>query len=229
MNRRILGAIVLAMAVTALPGCGRYYWSKPTATVEHFTGDSRDCLREATVKVPAAPSDIAAGAVEHFYRACLAARGCIRAKALGPAPPGAYRGLESAEEFAAAMAPAGASPATVVADPGAPRLDGRWHRVGSQAGSLTLRLSGTDVTWEYEAFGSQGLAVPSQYGDPGTIYRGAGTGTVNDGDITLVGRLSVGDPFSRGPLVFHLKRSGPALKGTAQGPSRIPVDVEFTR
>jgi hypothetical protein len=52
---------------------------------------------------------------------------------------------------------------------------------------------------------------------------------VNDEDITLVGRLSVGDPFSRGRLVFHLKRSGPSLKGTAQGPSRIPVDVEFTR
>jgi len=215
------------MAVTALPGCGRYYWSKPTATIDHFTGDSRDCLQEARVKVPAAPSDIAAGAVEHFYRACLATLGYIRAKALEPAPPGSYRGLESAEEFAAAMAPAGASPATAVADPGAPRLDGCWDRVGSQSGSLTLRLSGTDVPWEYEAFGSQGLAVPSQYGDPGTIYRGAGTGTVKD--ITLVGRLSVGDPFSRGPLVFHLKRSGPSLKGTAQGPSRIPVDVEFTR
>ena len=34
-------------------------------------------------------------------------------------------------------------------------------RVGSGSALLTLRVSGTDVTWEYEAFGSQGLAVPS--------------------------------------------------------------------
>jgi hypothetical protein len=102
-------------------------------------------------------------------------------------------------------------------------------RVGSGSALLTVRVSGTDVTWEYEAFGSQGLAVPSQYGDPGTIYRGAGTGTVDGEEVTLVGRLSVGDPFSRGPLMFRLKRSGPSLKGRAQGPSSIPVDVEFTR
>ncbi len=102
-------------------------------------------------------------------------------------------------------------------------------RVGSGSALLTLRVSGIDVTWEYEAFGSQGLAVPSQYGDPGTIYRGAGTGTVDGEEVTLVGRLSVGDPFSRGPLMFRLKRSGPSLKGRAQGPSSIPVDVEFTR
>ncbi len=47
--------------------------------------------------------------------------------------------------------------------------------------------------------------------------------------MTLAGRLSVGDPFPRGSLRFHLKRSGPSLQGTAQGPANSPVDVEFTR
>jgi hypothetical protein len=61
------------------------------------------------------------------------------------------------------------------------------------------------------------------------MYRGAGTGTVNGENITLVGRLTVGDPFSRGPLAFHLRRTGASLKGAAQGPSNAPVDVEFTR
>lgn len=91
MNRRILPALVVSLALSTLPGCGRYYWSKPGATVERFDADSRACL------------------------------------------------------------------------------------------------------------------------------------------VTLVGRLSVGDPFSRGPLRFDLKRSGPSLKGIAHGPANSPVDVEFSR
>jgi hypothetical protein len=90
-------------------------------------------------------------------------------------------------------------------------------------------VSGTGVAWEYESFGSQGLAIASQYGDPGTVYRGAGIGTVEGDDVTLTGRLTVADPFSRGPLTFRLKRSGSALKGTARGPANVPVDVEFVR
>ena len=65
--------------------------------------------------------------------------------------------------------------------------------------------------------------------DPGTIYRGTGTGTVSGDAITLVGRLTVGDPFSRGPLRFTLRRSGDTLTGTDQGPCNVPVEVEFTR
>jgi len=80
-------AVVLVMVVSALPGCGRYYWSKPEATAEQFTADSRACLQDATAAVPAAPSDIAAGAVEHFYRACLAARGYARVKSWSPLRP----------------------------------------------------------------------------------------------------------------------------------------------
>jgi hypothetical protein len=221
-------AVLVVIVLSALPGCGRYYWSKSGATAEHFAGDSRDCLQDATAKVPAAPSTVATEAVEHLYRACLAARGYTRAKAMEPAPSGSYRGIERAEEFAAALPPAVGVPAAAV-DPRAHPLDGRWRRVGAPSGSLTVRVSGTDVAWEYESFGSQGLAIVSQYGDPGTIYRGSGTGTVAGDDLTLTGRLTVGDPFSRGPLTFRLTRSGSALKGTAQGPSNVPVDVEFAR
>ena len=224
MKHRLLLAVLAVFVLSALPG-GRYYWSKPGATADHFAGDSRDCRREAAAKVPAAPSAVATEAVEYLYRACLAARGYARAKAMEPAPPGSYRGIESAEEFAAAMPPAVA----VAGNPRAHPLDGRWYRVGAPSGSLTVRVSGTDVAWEYESFGSQGLAVASQYGDPGTIYRGSGTGTVDGEDITLIGRLTVADPFSRGPLGFRLKRSGSSLTGTAHGPSNVPVDVEFAR
>lgn len=161
---RLLMAVLVMLAPSALPGCGRSYWSEPGATAERFAGDSH-----------------AAAAVS------------------GAAAPETHR------------------------------LDGRWHRVGAPSGSLTMHVSGTGVAWEYESFGSQGLAIASQYGDPGTVYRGAGIGTVEGDDITLTGRLTVADPFSRGPLTFRLKRSGSALKGTARGPSNVPVDVEFVR
>ncbi len=131
MNRRILPGLAVMMALSALPGCGRYYWSKPGATLEQFTGDSRECLDEAKAKVPAAPTDVAAGAVGHLYRACRAARGCARAKAIEAAPPTSYRGLESAGDFAGTVPPASAAPVTH-------QLDGRWHRVGSGPATLTL-------------------------------------------------------------------------------------------
>jgi hypothetical protein len=40
------------IALSVLSGCGRYYWLKPGATAEHFAGDSRDCLQDASAKVP---------------------------------------------------------------------------------------------------------------------------------------------------------------------------------
>ena len=39
------------MALSMLPGCGRYYWSKSGATVEQFTADSRACVGDAKAKV----------------------------------------------------------------------------------------------------------------------------------------------------------------------------------
>src|SRR5437667_12170111 len=40
--------IVLVLALTALAGCTRYYWSKPGSTPAEFSKDSQECVREAT-------------------------------------------------------------------------------------------------------------------------------------------------------------------------------------
>jgi hypothetical protein len=101
-------AVVVAL-IMSLAGCARYYWSKPGTTAEQFSGESRDCVRQAASTLPRG-SAVNADAIETLYRACLGTRGYVRDKQFDPPPPGSYRGIESGEEFTAAAQAAGVAP-----------------------------------------------------------------------------------------------------------------------
>ena len=78
--------------LVGLSGCAaRYYWSKSGSTPEQFDLDNRQCVHEAMRRTQAG--------AEVVYRACLEARGYVRAKQVEPPPPGSYRGFEDEDEF----------------------------------------------------------------------------------------------------------------------------------
>jgi hypothetical protein len=105
MKKASLCSVLLLLLLSAATGCSRYYWSKPGATAEQFTQDNQACLRQAA---GALPSGAALEAVEQDYRACLGSRGYARDKQMDPPPLGSYRGIESGEEFNAAVQAAAA-------------------------------------------------------------------------------------------------------------------------
>jgi hypothetical protein len=100
MKTVLLRSVLLLMLAGAITGCSRYYWSKSGATAEQFAQDNQSCLQQAAGSLPSGASS---EAVEQYYRACLASRGYVRDKQLDPPPPGSYRGVESGEEFTAAV------------------------------------------------------------------------------------------------------------------------------
>jgi hypothetical protein len=100
MRKAPLSSVLLLLLLGAVTGCSRYYWSKPGATAEQFTQDNQTCVRQAAATLP---SGAALEAVEQYYRACLHSRGYVRDKQMDPPPPGSYRGIESGEEFNAAV------------------------------------------------------------------------------------------------------------------------------
>ena len=79
------------MALVAVTGCTRYYWSKPGSAAEEFSRDSAACAREAS---PNEASRMQGIVQLEVYRACLTARGYTREKQLEPVPSGFYRGIE---------------------------------------------------------------------------------------------------------------------------------------
>jgi hypothetical protein len=84
----VLGAILMAIS-----GCsGRFYWSKPEATLADFERDSTNCANEASFSPQAARYGIIVS--EKVYRACLRARGWAREQQREPPPEGWYRGIE---------------------------------------------------------------------------------------------------------------------------------------
>ena len=90
-TRSILCWVVVAALAASLPGCSRYYWSRPGSTVEQFDQDSRECA----LRTSANPTEAALGIVnDQAYRACLEARRWVRTKESVPPPPGSYRGFE---------------------------------------------------------------------------------------------------------------------------------------
>jgi len=100
MKKAPLCSVLLLLLLGALTGCSRYYWSKPGASAEQFTQDNQACLRQAA---GALPSGASLEAVEQYYRACLGSLGYARDKQVDPPPPGSHRGIESGEEFNAAV------------------------------------------------------------------------------------------------------------------------------
>jgi hypothetical protein len=100
MKTAFLRPVLLLLLAGAVTGCSRYYWSKSGATAEQFTQDNQACLQQAAGTLPSGASS---EAVEQYYRACLNSRGYVRDKQLDPPPPGSYRGIESGEEFTAAV------------------------------------------------------------------------------------------------------------------------------
>ena len=83
MTRAAFGLAVLALVLGA--GCGRHYWSRPSATLDDFNRDSSACAKES--------SPAYGIVVQDAYRMCLRARGWTRDQQQEP-PPGWYRGIE---------------------------------------------------------------------------------------------------------------------------------------
>jgi hypothetical protein len=79
-------ALVTVTLLATLTGCGLHYWNKPGATLDDFNRDSAACAKEATPQYGIF--------VDEIYRACLRARGWIRAQQQAPPPAGWYRGIE---------------------------------------------------------------------------------------------------------------------------------------
>lgn len=78
-------ALALAALCAALSGCGRFYWSKPDATLEDFNRDSATCAKET--------SPAYGIVIETSYRRCLSSKGWTRAQQHDP-PPNWFRGIE---------------------------------------------------------------------------------------------------------------------------------------
>jgi len=85
-----LGILVLTVFVF-LSGCGRFYWSRPGATLEDFRLDSQRCAGEASPTPEAARYGLI---MQDAYRACLVSRGWMRERHEDPPPSGWYRGVE---------------------------------------------------------------------------------------------------------------------------------------
>ena len=83
---RVRRAIAVIALLTAVSGCGRYYWSKPGGTLEDFNRDSAACAKEA--------SPAYGIVIEDSYRKCLSSKGWIRAQQQDPPPSDWYRGIE---------------------------------------------------------------------------------------------------------------------------------------
>jgi hypothetical protein len=82
-------AVVVALLVVTLGGCGKHYWVKTGTQPDDFNRDSTACTAEATPTPGAARYGIV---VEDVYRACMRARGWARRQSHEPVPPGYYRG-----------------------------------------------------------------------------------------------------------------------------------------
>src|SRR5574341_123810 len=81
-----IGLVAIVLAVIAVAGCGRYYWSRPTATLDDFNRDSAVCAK--------ASSPAYGIVVQDNYRACMRDKGWQRAQQFEPPPAGWYRGIE---------------------------------------------------------------------------------------------------------------------------------------
>jgi len=107
MTWRLLGLLVL---VAVLSGCGKHYWESPGRGVQDFSIDSTECIKEATGKYGVAS--------EGIYRACMKARGWVRAQSPDPSDR-QFRGPEDEEEFASPPHPLSqrGAPASASRDP----------------------------------------------------------------------------------------------------------------
>ena len=85
-GRRLRHGFALAVCAAALAGCGLHYWSRPGGTLDDFNRDSAACAKEATPQYGIFVNDT--------YRACLRARGWVRAQKQEPVPAGWFRGIE---------------------------------------------------------------------------------------------------------------------------------------
>jgi len=82
--------VTVGIALSGIAGCGKYYWSKPDATINEFYRDSQECAQKfSTTSV----TSVGIGLDEEAYRNCLRARGYARQQHTEP-PAGWYRGIE---------------------------------------------------------------------------------------------------------------------------------------
>jgi hypothetical protein len=255
MNHALLASACLLVLLATTSGCSRYYWSKPGATAEQFTGDNRECVQQAAASLP---PGAAVEAVEQVYRACLNGRGYVRDKQIDPPPLGSYRGIESSEAFAAA-ARAGQAPrqsfeqqlaqlddlkarGRITDDEYATMrrrlVEGATPAALTPAPAVTAAPPPLAGRW-YGRTGSildirtsDGRQLEWDWeisGDRGTS-RATGTGSATGSQVSLTGRLAAASSLGARPtLVFSLAWDGAVLRGTSRGSNNLPVNVEFTR
>lgn len=78
--------VASVLALGALAGCGRHYWSRSGGSLDDFNRDSAACAK--------ASSPAYGIVVRDNYRQCLRDKGWQRAQQVDPAPTGWYRGIE---------------------------------------------------------------------------------------------------------------------------------------
>jgi hypothetical protein len=88
---RLSTALLCAVLLT---GCGRYYYSKPSATYSDFQADGVACARD--VGIPSGNGQYAAVSPDLFRR-CMAGKGWDREQKVEPEPTRWFRGVEGNE------------------------------------------------------------------------------------------------------------------------------------
>ena len=97
----------------------------------------------------------------------------------------------------------------------APGVEGRWF--GRGGGILDIRRVGASgLEWDWQAAGTHATT------------RASGTGSVAGNQVTLSGTV-VGNAPTSSRYSFTLTQEGPVLRGVAQGPNNVPVNVELRR
>jgi hypothetical protein len=206
-------ATCLAVALLVL-GCGAHYWSKSGAGFDEFSQDNTACARENALYSSA---DRNYGVLRlETYRACLKARGWVRAQQVEPIPPGWFRGFEDDDPVrldapprqpaAVQAAPAARAPAS--SRPEIARIVGTWSGTFTQQGgtagfrhAATLRISdeGERVSWSMDVRGSD--------------LDAAGLVIASPDEIKLSGTFT-----SRGfPVTYTVTVSGAALEAVGVG------------
>jgi len=222
MKTALLRPVLLVVLAGAVTGCSRYYWSKSGATAEQFTQDNQACLQQAAGTLPSGASS---EAVEQYYRACLNSRGYVRDKQLDPPPPGSYRGIESGEEFTAAVQAATVRGPRQSFEQQLAQLDelkARGRITEDEYATMRRRLvegvtpgelrgAGQQLEWDWELVTDRVTA------------RAGGTGSASGDRVSLVGRATGFAQGGSGTLSFALTWDGAVLLGTSPARATCPA------
>jgi hypothetical protein len=259
MKTLLLRSALLLLLLGAATGCTKHYWYKAGITPEVFAGDSQGCVQQAATNMPPGASadaieqfyraclasrgylrDMVNGPPPPgFYRGIEdddALRAAVQ-QAATQAPRQSFeqqlaqlddlkaRGRISDEEYAIMRKRLvdGTTPSSLGSPPPPPpppvaaasSVEGRWF--GRNGGILDIKSAGgLRVQWSWENNAGRSTMLAS------------GTGTVTGNQVNLSGNVVSGSgPVAR--YSFTLTQEGSVLRGVAQGPNNVPVNIELRR